>query len=60
MDDWDRLEARLLSDPATREAYEKRRPAFELASKLIELMSPASHFTPAGLLATRLFNAYLQ
>jgi transcriptional regulator with XRE-family HTH domain len=37
MDDWDRLEARLLSDSATREAYEKRRPAFELASKLIEL-----------------------
>ncbi len=35
-------------------------PAQQQASKLIELMSPASHFTPAGLLATRLFNAYLQ
>lgn len=35
-------------------------PARQQASKLIELMSPASHFTPAGLLATRLFNAYLQ
>ena len=37
MDDWDRLEARLLADPATRAAYEKRKPAYELASKLIEL-----------------------
>lgn len=35
-------------------------PAQQQADKLIELMSPASHFTPAGLLATRLFNAYLQ
>ncbi len=35
-------------------------PAQQQAGKLIELMSPASHFTPAGLLATRLFNAYLQ
>lgn len=35
-------------------------PPQQQASKLIELMSPASHFTPAGLLATRLFNAYLQ
>ncbi|SHL03242.1 iron-containing redox enzyme family protein [Phytopseudomonas punonensis] len=35
-------------------------PVQQQASKLIELMSPASHFTPAGLLATRLFNAYLQ
>ena len=37
MDDWDRLEARLLRNPATRKAYDQRRPAFELASKLIEL-----------------------
>ncbi|UUD65311.1 iron-containing redox enzyme family protein [Pseudomonas seleniipraecipitans] len=35
-------------------------PAKQQPAKLIELMSPASHFTPAGLLATRLFNAYLQ
>lgn len=34
-------------------------PPQQQASKLIELMSPASHFTPAGLLATRLFNGYL-
>lgn len=35
-------------------------PAGKQPEKLIELMSPASHFTCAGLLATRLFNAYLQ
>lgn len=35
-------------------------PARQQAEKLIELMSPACHFTPAGLLATRLFNTYLQ
>ncbi|UCJ19242.1 iron-containing redox enzyme family protein [Pseudomonas sp. MM211] len=35
-------------------------PAGQQPEKLIELMSPASHFTPAGLLATRLFNDYLQ
>ncbi len=34
-------------------------PPQQQASKLIGLMSPASHFTTAGLLATRLFNAYL-
>lgn len=34
-------------------------PADQRPARLIELMSPASHFTPAGLLATRLFNAYL-
>lgn len=37
MDDWDRLEEELLEDPETRAAFEKQRPAFELASKLIEL-----------------------
>ncbi|SDH48842.1 Iron-containing redox enzyme [Pseudomonas flavescens] len=35
-------------------------PTRQQPEKLIELMSPASHFTPAGLLATGLFNAYLQ
>ncbi|MBD9484025.1 iron-containing redox enzyme family protein [Pseudomonas sp. PDM14] len=34
-------------------------PAAQRPARLIELISPASHFTPAGLLATRLFNAYL-
>lgn len=34
-------------------------PATQRPARLIELMSPARHFTPAGLLATRLFNAYL-
>ena len=37
MDDWDALKAELLEDPATRAAYEARRPAYELASKLVEL-----------------------
>lgn len=37
MDDWDKLKAELLEDPATRAAYEARRPAYELASKLVEL-----------------------
>jgi transcriptional regulator with XRE-family HTH domain len=37
MDDWDRLRAELLEDPATREAYEERRSAYELASKLIQM-----------------------
>jgi transcriptional regulator with XRE-family HTH domain len=37
MDDWDRLRAELLDDPATLEAYEQRRPAYEFAGKLIEL-----------------------
>lgn len=37
-----------------RELAPQQRPA-----RLIELMAPATHFTPAGLLATRLFNAYL-
>ena len=37
MDDFDRLKAELLQDPATRRAYEAREPAFELASRLIEL-----------------------
>ena len=39
MDDWDKLKAELLEDPATRKAYEERRPAYELASKLMELRS---------------------
>lgn len=34
-DDLDRLEEDLLQDPATREAYEKRRPAYDLALKLV-------------------------
>lgn len=34
-------------------------PATERPARLIQLMSPASHCTSAGLLATRLFNAYL-
>ncbi len=37
MDDLDRLEAKLLADPATRAAYEARKPAYEIASKLIEI-----------------------
>jgi predicted transcriptional regulator len=37
MDDWDRIEAELLADPATRAAYDARRPAYELASKVIRL-----------------------
>jgi transcriptional regulator with XRE-family HTH domain len=37
MDEWHKFKEEMLADPATREAYEKRRPAFELASKLIEL-----------------------
>lgn len=37
MDDWDRLEAELLEDPATREAFDARRPAYEIASRLIEM-----------------------
>lgn len=37
MDDWHKLKAKLLEDPATRAAYEARRPAYELASKLVEL-----------------------
>ncbi|MEX0782883.1 MAG: helix-turn-helix domain-containing protein [Dehalococcoidia bacterium] len=37
MDDWDKLKAELLKDPATRAAYEARRPAYELASKFIEI-----------------------
>lgn len=37
MDDWDKLKAELLDDPATRAAYEERRPAYELASKLIQM-----------------------
>jgi transcriptional regulator with XRE-family HTH domain len=37
MDDWERLREELLEDPATREAYEQRRPAYEIASKLMEL-----------------------
>lgn len=37
MDDWDRLQAELLDDPAMRAAYEARRPTYELASKLVEL-----------------------
>ncbi len=37
MDDWDTLKAELLKDPATRAAYEARRPAYELASTLIEI-----------------------
>jgi transcriptional regulator with XRE-family HTH domain len=39
MDDWDRLKEKLLEDPATRVAYESRRPAYELASKLIQVRS---------------------
>ena len=39
MDDWDNLKSELLEDPATREAYERRRPAFEIASKLVQLRS---------------------
>ncbi|MBI5949844.1 MAG: helix-turn-helix domain-containing protein [Chloroflexi bacterium] len=37
MDDWDKLKAELLDDAETRRAYESRRPAYELASKLIEM-----------------------
>ena len=37
MDDWDRLKGDLLKDPATRAAYEARRPAYELASMLIDI-----------------------
>lgn len=37
MDDWDKLKAELLEDPATREAYEARRPAYEIATKLIQV-----------------------
>lgn len=37
MDDWDKLKAELLDDPATAAAYDARRPAYELASKLVEM-----------------------
>ena len=37
MDDWDKLKSELLDDPATAAAYEARRPAYELASKLVEM-----------------------
>lgn len=37
MDDWDKLKGELLEDPTTRAAYEARRPAYELASKLVEI-----------------------
>ncbi len=37
MDDWDALKSELLNDPATREAYDARRPAYEIASKLLRL-----------------------
>jgi transcriptional regulator with XRE-family HTH domain len=37
MDDWDKLKSELLEDPPTMEAFERRRPAYELASKLIQL-----------------------
>jgi transcriptional regulator with XRE-family HTH domain len=37
MDDWDKLKAELLEEPATRAAYDERRPAYELASKLIQV-----------------------
>lgn len=38
-DEWEQFEAELLEDPETRAAFEKRLPAFELASKLITLRS---------------------
>lgn len=37
MDDWDVFEQELLKDPATREAYERKRPALEFAISLIGL-----------------------
>lgn len=37
MDEWHEFKKRLLTDPETREAYESRKPAYELASKLIQL-----------------------
>jgi hypothetical protein len=37
MDDWDKLKAELLEDPDTRQAFEERRLAYELASTLIRL-----------------------
>ncbi|WP_407920345.1 iron-containing redox enzyme family protein [Halopseudomonas sabulinigri] len=38
----------------------KTLPEPQRQARLIELMSPATHFTPAGLYATREFQAYLQ
>lgn len=37
MDDWERLKEELLRDPATREAYEARKPAYRLAIGLVQL-----------------------
>lgn len=37
MGEWDKFKDELLTDPATRAAYEARKPAYELASKLIAL-----------------------
>lgn len=36
-DDWEEFRARLLEDPATRAAYEARKPAYEFAIQLAEL-----------------------
>lgn len=36
-DSWSHFRQQLLSDPATREAYEARKPAFEFAVQLAEL-----------------------
>lgn len=47
------------ADAQALQAQLRELPAEQRPARLIELMSPASHFTPAGLLATRLFNAYL-
>jgi transcriptional regulator with XRE-family HTH domain len=37
MDDWDRFEEQLLTDPATRAAYEALRPAYEFASQVMHI-----------------------
>ncbi|WP_193075383.1 iron-containing redox enzyme family protein [Pseudomonas sp. FME51] len=43
------------ADQAALEQQLRKLPACDLTEELIKLMSPSSHFTPAGLLATRLF-----
>jgi transcriptional regulator with XRE-family HTH domain len=37
MDEWERLREALLQDPATREAYQARKPAFRLATTFAQL-----------------------
>lgn len=41
MSDWKAFKEEVLEDPATRAAYEARKPAYELASRLIEMRNAA-------------------